>query len=74
MGVEIDGSQLYNKADLKGPVALVIGGEGKGLSRLVKERCDAVIKIPMRGKINSLNASVATGIITYEVLRQRMNS
>ena len=71
MGVEIDGSEVYNKADMRVPVALVIGGEGNGLSRLVKERCDAVIKIPMRGKINSLNASVATGIILFEVLRQR---
>lgn len=71
MGVEIDGSEVYNKADMRVPVALVIGSEGSGLSRLVKERCDAGIKIPMRGKINSLNASVAAGIILFEVLRQR---
>lgn len=71
IGVEIDGKSLYNEADLQKPVALVIGSEGFGLSRLVKERCDEIVRIPMRGKINSLNASVATGIVMYEVLRQR---
>ena len=53
------------------PVALVIGSEGLGLARLVKERCDEVVRLPMRGTINSLNASVTTGIILFEVLRQR---
>jgi len=71
MGVEIDGKRLYNEADFKNPVALVIGSEGSGLSHLVKKRCDDVVSIPMRGKINSLNASVATGIILFEVTRQR---
>jgi len=71
IGVEIDGKRFYNEADFKIPVALVVGSEGKGLSRLVKERCDEVVRIPMRGTINSLNASVATGIVTFEVLRQR---
>ena len=71
IGVEIDGKRFYNEADFKVPVALVVGSEGKGLSRLVKERCDEVVRIPMRGTINSLNASVATGIVTFEVLRQR---
>ena len=70
-GVEIDGKTLYNENNLKGPLALVIGSEGFGLSRLVKERCDEIIHIPMKGKINSLNASVATGIILFEVIRQR---
>lgn len=70
-GVEIDGKRLYNEADLKQPAALVIGGEGNGLSRLVKERCDEVIRIPMRGSINSLNASVAAGILMFETVRQR---
>jgi 23S rRNA (guanosine2251-2'-O)-methyltransferase len=70
-GVEIDGKRYYNEADFKAPVALVIGSEGKGLSHLVKQRCNEIIKIPMRGKMNSLNASVATGIVLYEVLRQR---
>ncbi|MEA3493477.1 MAG: 23S rRNA (guanosine(2251)-2'-O)-methyltransferase RlmB [Candidatus Margulisiibacteriota bacterium] len=70
-GVEIDGKRDYNNVDLKGPTALVIGSEGAGLSRLVKERCDEVVRIPMRGTVNSLNASVAAGISIFEVLRQR---
>ncbi len=71
IGVEIDGTKVYNEPDYKVPVAIVIGSEGKGLSHLVKQRCDQVVNIPMQGKINSLNASVATGIILFEVLRQR---
>jgi len=70
-GVEIDGKTIYNEADLREPLALVVGSEGAGLSRLVKERCDEIVRIPMRGKINSLNASVATGIILFEVVKQR---
>ncbi|NQT29120.1 MAG: 23S rRNA (guanosine(2251)-2'-O)-methyltransferase RlmB [Candidatus Saganbacteria bacterium] len=70
-GVEIDGTEVYNNIDLKIPIALVVGSEGKGLAQLVKKRCDGVIRIPMKGKINSLNASVATGIVLFEVLRQR---
>ncbi|OGC11960.1 23S rRNA (guanosine(2251)-2'-O)-methyltransferase RlmB [candidate division WOR-1 bacterium RIFOXYA12_FULL_52_29] len=69
--VEIDGKALYNTRDYKGPAAFVIGSEGNGVSRLVKERCSEVVRLPMRGRINSLNASVATGIVLYEVLRQR---
>nr|MBO2493701.1 23S rRNA (guanosine(2251)-2'-O)-methyltransferase RlmB [Clostridia bacterium] len=61
----------YNVQDMKGPIALVIGSEGKGLRRLVKEKCDYLVGIPMKGKINSLNASVAAAILMYEVLRQR---
>ncbi|MFH1826042.1 MAG: 23S rRNA (guanosine(2251)-2'-O)-methyltransferase RlmB [bacterium] len=71
IGVEIDGIEVYNQVDCRRAVALVIGSEGAGLSRLVKERCTRVVKIPMAGKINSLNASVATGIVLFEVLRQR---
>jgi 23S rRNA (guanosine2251-2'-O)-methyltransferase len=71
IGLEIDGKRLYNQADYRGGVALVVGSEGQGLSRLVKERCDEVVRLPMRGRINSLNASVATGIVLYEALRQR---
>jgi len=70
-GVEIDGKRLYNQPDYRGGVAFVVGSEGRGLARLVKERCDEVIRLPMRGRINSLNASVATGIVLYEVLKQR---
>ncbi len=65
------GGDEYFESSLKGPLALVIGGEGDGVSRLVKEKCDFKISIPMYGKISSLNASVAAGLIMYEVVRQR---
>lgn len=61
----------YFDADLTGPIALVIGSEGEGVSRLVKEKCDFTVSIPMYGKISSLNASVAAGLMMYEVVRQR---
>jgi len=61
----------YRKMDALVPIAIVIGSEGKGISRLVKENCDMVVKLPMKGHISSLNASVATSIILYEVLNQR---
>lgn len=61
----------YDKANLTGPLALVVGNEGKGISRLVREHCDLLIKLPMRGTINSLNAAVAGSIALYEALRQR---
>lgn len=64
-------AQPYYQADLTGPIALVIGSEGRGLSRLVKETCDFLVKLPMRGRIASLNASVACGLILYEVWRAR---
>ncbi len=67
-----DATQTYTKADLKGAVGLVIGSEGKGVSRIVAEKCDFLISIPMMGEINSLNASVAAGVVMYEALRQRM--
>lgn len=63
----------YDRADLTGPLALVVGNEGKGISRLVREHCDLLIKLPMRGTINSLNAAVAGSIALYEALRQRDN-
>lgn len=69
-GAHMEGEYYYNQ-DLKGPIAIVIGSEGKGISRLVKEKCDFLTKIPMKGKVSSLNASVAASIITYEVLKQR---
>ncbi|MNW15798.1 putative TrmH family tRNA/rRNA methyltransferase [compost metagenome] len=53
------------------PIALVIGNEGKGVGRLIKERCDFLVKLPMAGHVNSLNASVAAGVLMYEVVRQR---
>ncbi len=64
-------AQPYYQADLTGPLALVIGSEGRGLSRLVRESCDFLVKLPMRGRIESLNASVACGLILYEVWRAR---
>ncbi|MBE3101354.1 MAG: 23S rRNA (guanosine(2251)-2'-O)-methyltransferase RlmB [Firmicutes bacterium] len=69
-GADVDG-QTYTQQDIKGPIALVIGSEGQGIGRLVKEKCDFMIKIPLMGKIDSLNASVAAGILMYEVIRQR---
>ncbi|MCL2018231.1 MAG: 23S rRNA (guanosine(2251)-2'-O)-methyltransferase RlmB [Oscillospiraceae bacterium] len=69
-GAEADGEPYYNQ-DFTGGVCLVIGSEGHGLRRLTKESCDAIVAIPMKGKINSLNASVCGGILMYEVVRQR---
>lgn len=62
---------LYDQADLTGPLALVVGNEGKGISRLVREHCDLLVRLPMHGQINSLNAAVAGSIALYEALRQR---
>lgn len=70
-GADADGEQVYYKNSLTGPIGLVVGSEGKGISRLVKEKCDVLVKIPMLGKITSLNASVATAILIYEVVGQR---
>ena len=69
-GAAMGGTEIY-KQDMTGPLAIVIGSEGKGLGRLVTEKCDFLISLPMHGQINSLNASVACGVILYEVLRQR---
>ena len=68
---DMDGEVMY-KQNLTGPIGLVIGSEGEGLSRLVKEKCDYVASIPMKGDIDSLNASVAAGVLAYEIVRQRM--
>lgn len=70
-GADMDGEQDYFNKDLSGPIAIVVGSEGKGIGRLVKEKCDFLVKIPMNGKISSLNASVAASVMMYEVLRQR---
>lgn len=67
---DMDGS-LMTETNLKGSIGLVVGNEGSGVSRLVKEKCDFVVKIPMRGHIDSLNVSVATGVLLYEINRQR---
>ena len=68
---DMDGEVMYN-LNLKGPIGVVIGSEGEGVSRLVKEKCDFIASIPMKGQIDSLNASVAAGILCYEIVRQRM--
>lgn len=71
VGADMNGTRDYFDADFSAALAIVIGGEGSGLSRLSRQGCDFLVKIPMRGKINSLNASVAASILMYEVLRQR---
>jgi 23S rRNA (guanosine2251-2'-O)-methyltransferase len=73
IGADVDGKN-YFEVDLTGPIALVIGGEDKGLGKLVKKKCDMLVKIPLRGKITSLNAAVATSILGYDILRQRLES
>ncbi len=73
-GMESSSGQDIWKADLNRPLALVIGGEGKGLRRLTRESCDLLLRIPMRGKINSLNAAVAAGIALFEIRRQQSRS
>ena len=70
-GTDGDAKDYYYNQNLKGPMAIVIGSEGFGMSRLVKENCDFLVKIPMKGKITSLNASVSAGIVIYEALKQR---
>lgn len=70
-GADVDGENYYYEKDLRGSIALVIGNEGKGMSRIVKEKCDFLVKIPMKGKVSSLNASVAASILIYDVVRQR---
>jgi 23S rRNA (guanosine2251-2'-O)-methyltransferase len=73
IGADMDGEVCYEQ-DLTGPAALVIGGEGQGLSRLVKEKCDLLSSIPMQGSINSLNAAVAGALLMFEIVRQRVQS
>ena len=70
-GADMDGD-VWCQTDLTGPIALVIGSEGRGLNRLVKQNCDGVLSLPMRGRTGSLNASVAAGVLLYEIARQRL--
>jgi len=72
-GAELGGENLY-AADLTGNLALVIGGEDSGIKRLTRAKCDRIVQIPMRGKVNSLNASVACGVVVFEAMRQRYGS
>ena len=71
IGTDGKAENYYYEQDLTGPIALVIGSEGYGMNRLVSENCDILVKIPMKGKITSLNASVSAGIVTYEIVKQR---
>lgn len=71
VGVDAAGQQDYHEADLTGPIAIVVGGEGAGIGRLVREHCDFLVKLPMRGRVTSLNAAVAGSIVLYEAWRQR---
>ena len=73
VGTDLSAAQNHYECDLKGPLGIVIGSEGSGMSRIVRESCDFLVKIPMIGEIESLNASVAAGILMYEALRQRRN-
>lgn len=70
-GLDGEGDKLYSSADYTSPIAIVVGNEGKGIRRLVKEHCDFLVKIPLHGKIESLNASVAGALVMFEVARQR---
>lgn len=72
IGADGNADTIYYNQDLRGPIAIIIGSEGFGMTKLVKENADILVKIPMRGKITSLNASVSTGIIIYEAVKQRM--
>ena len=71
VGLDMDGDKLYTDIDYKTPTAIVVGSEGKGIRRLVKEHCDFLVRIPLHGKISSLNASVAGALIMYEAAKQR---
>ena len=70
---DMDGTSMY-QLDLKGPVGMVIGSEGEGVGRMVKKACDFSAAIPMKGDIDSLNASVAAGVLAYEIVRQRIGT
>ena len=72
VGADMEGDSLYFETDLDRPIVLVVGAEGKGIGRLVKENCDMLVRIPMQGGVNSLNASAAGAVLLYEVVRQRM--
>ena len=71
-GAEADGTVDLYDADFAGPTALVIGSEGEGISRLVRQKCDFIVSIPMRGKVNSLNASNAAAVLLFEAVRRRI--
>jgi len=71
VGTDDEAEKSLHDVDLKGPLAIVMGAEGAGMRRLTRENCDLLVKIPMRGAVESLNVSVATGVVLYEAVRQR---
>lgn len=71
VGADMDGESNYYDSDLRGPLVVIVGAEGKGLGRLVKDNCDFLVKLPMKGAVSSLNASVAAAVLLYEIVRQR---
>lgn len=71
VGADAEASRAYFETDLKGPLALIVGGENKGIGKLVKDKCDLLVRIPMSGSVNSLNVSVAASVVLYDILRQR---
>ena len=74
VGLDSEGAQPYDRIDFRPSTALVVGAEGEGLRRLVREHCDFIAALPMRGHVSSLNVSVATGVVLYEALRQRLSA
>jgi 23S rRNA (guanosine2251-2'-O)-methyltransferase len=74
VGLAVDASKPYDAIDFTLPTAIVVGGEGSGLRRLVRERCDWLVSVPMKGHVQSLNVAVATGVVLFEAMRQRRNS
>ena len=70
-GTDLSGEKAFYQSDLKGPIALVLGSEGEGMGKLVSQKCDFIVNIPMKGQISSLNVAVAGAIVMYEVLKQR---
>ena len=71
-GTDLTGTVPFYKADFKGPIGIVIGSEGNGMGNLVTKKCDFIVSIPMKGEVSSLNASVAAGVVLYEVFKGRI--
>ena len=70
-GADMDGENFHYEQNMIGPIGLVVGSEGRGISKIVKSKCDFIVRVPMKGKVNSLNASVASAVMIYEIVRQR---
>jgi 23S rRNA (guanosine2251-2'-O)-methyltransferase len=71
IGTDVNAEKMYYQVDMTGPIVMVIGNEGKGLGEVVKKRCDFLVRLPMIGKVQSLNAGVAAGVLLYETVHQR---